>query len=120
VARNAVKPDDLSEIRGGVRNMGTLRYCTCMMNADAKGEREPEVLILDRGADSLHLRLGHVEPLLGVLLRRQEGDQVQRSQSCLSPETEFLDINLTKDLTLLLHAIHSPFYWRILMKHTLF
>jgi hypothetical protein len=26
VARNAVKPPDLSEIRGGVRNMGILRY----------------------------------------------------------------------------------------------
>ncbi len=24
---------------------------------------------------------------------------------------EFLDISLTKDLSLLLHAIHSPFYW---------
>ncbi len=83
------------------------------MNADAKGEREPEVLILDGGADSLHLRLGHVEPLLGVLLRRQEGDQIQRSQSCLSPETKFLD------LSLLLHGILNPFHWRILMKHTL-
>jgi hypothetical protein len=27
---------------------------------------------------------------------------------------EFLDIELTKDLSLLLHAIHSPFYRRIL------
>jgi hypothetical protein len=26
VARNAVKPPDLSEISGGVRNMGILRY----------------------------------------------------------------------------------------------
>ena len=26
---------------------------------------------------------------------------------------EFLDINLTKDSSLLLHAIQSPFYWRI-------
>ncbi len=25
---------------------------------------------------------------------------------------EFLDINLTKDLIILLHAIHSPFYCR--------
>jgi hypothetical protein len=31
-------------------------------------------------------------------------------------EMEFLDINLTKDSSLLLHAIHSPFYWRILKK----
>jgi hypothetical protein len=29
---------------------------------------------------------------------------------------EFLDINLTKDLSLLLHGIHSPFYWQILHK----
>jgi hypothetical protein len=29
---------------------------------------------------------------------------------------EFLEVNLTKDSSLLLHAIHSPFYWRILMK----
>jgi hypothetical protein len=33
---------------------------------------------------------------------------------------EFLDINLTKELSLLLHAIHSPFYWRILKKNVLF
>jgi hypothetical protein len=31
-------------------------------------------------------------------------------------EMEFLDIYLTKDLSLLLHAIHSPFYWLILKK----
>ncbi len=29
---------------------------------------------------------------------------------------KFLDINLTKDSSLFLHAIHSPFYWRILEK----
>jgi hypothetical protein len=33
---------------------------------------------------------------------------------------EFLDINFTKDSSLLLHAIHSPFYWRILKKTILF
>jgi hypothetical protein len=32
------------------------------------------------------------------------------------PEMEFLDINLTKDTSLLRHAIHSPVYWRILKK----
>jgi hypothetical protein len=33
------------------------------------------------------------------------------------PEMKFLDINSTKDWrTLLLYAIHSPFYWRILKK----
>jgi hypothetical protein len=34
-------------------------------------------------------------------------------------EMEFLDINLIQDSSLLLHAIHSPFYWRIL-KNTIF
>ncbi len=33
---------------------------------------------------------------------------------------EFLDINLTKDLSLLLHAIHSSFYGRILKKNIIF
>jgi hypothetical protein len=28
-------------------------------------------------------------------------------------EMEFLDINLTKDLSFLPHAIYSPFYWQI-------
>jgi hypothetical protein len=32
------------------------------------------------------------------------------------PELEFLDINLTKDSSLLLHALHRPFCWRILKK----
>ncbi len=32
------------------------------------------------------------------------------------PEIEFLDINLTKDSSLLLYAIQSPFHWRILRK----
>ncbi len=36
------------------------------------------------------------------------------------PETEFLDINLTKDSSLLLHAFHSPFYWRVLKKTILY
>jgi hypothetical protein len=29
---------------------------------------------------------------------------------------EFLDINLSKDSSLLLLAIHRPFYWRIFKK----
>ncbi len=33
---------------------------------------------------------------------------------------EFLDNSLRKDLILLLHAIHSPFFWRILKKTILF
>jgi hypothetical protein len=31
-----------------------------------------------------------------------------------------LDINLKKDLSMLLHAIHSPFYWQITKKTILF
>jgi hypothetical protein len=34
----------------------------------------------------------------------------------LLPEMEFLDINLTKDSSLLLQAIHSPFFRQILKK----
>ncbi len=37
-----------------------------------------------------------------------------------TPEMEFLDISSTKDSSLLLHAIHSPLYWRILKKTILF
>jgi hypothetical protein len=33
---------------------------------------------------------------------------------------EFLDISLTKGSCLFLHAIHSPFYWRILKENKLF
>jgi hypothetical protein len=33
---------------------------------------------------------------------------------------EFLDINLAKDSSLLLHAIHSLFYWQILQKTILY
>jgi hypothetical protein len=36
------------------------------------------------------------------------------------PEMEFLDINITKDLSLLLHSVLSPLYWRILKKTILF
>ncbi len=31
-------------------------------------------------------------------------------------KTTFLDMHLTKDSSLLLHAFHSPCYWRILQK----
>jgi hypothetical protein len=34
------------------------------------------------------------------------------------PETEFLEITLTKDSSLLLHAFHSLFYSGIKKKHT--
>jgi hypothetical protein len=38
----------------------------------------------------------------------------------VSSDMEFLDINLTKDSSLLLYAIHSPFCWGILKKAILF
>jgi hypothetical protein len=33
---------------------------------------------------------------------------------------EFVDISLTKDSILFLHAIHSPLYWRLIKKTILF
>jgi hypothetical protein len=36
------------------------------------------------------------------------------------PEMEFLDINLTKDSSLMLNDFHSSFYWWILKKTILF
>jgi hypothetical protein len=41
-------------------------------------------------------------------------------RNTLRTEMEFLDINLTKSSSLLLLAIHSAFYWRILKKTILF
>jgi hypothetical protein len=38
----------------------------------------------------------------------------------IGSEMEFSDIILTKGLSLLLNAIHSPYYWRILKKIKLF
>jgi hypothetical protein len=32
-------------------------------------------------------------------------------------EMEFLNVNLIKDSSLLLHATHGPFYWQILQKN---
>ncbi len=37
-----------------------------------------------------------------------------------NPEMKFLDVILTKDSSIFLHAFHSPFYWRILKKSKLF
>jgi hypothetical protein len=37
-----------------------------------------------------------------------------------NPEIEFLDIVLIKDSSLLVPAVHCPFYWRILNKTILF
>jgi hypothetical protein len=46
--------------------------------------------------------------------------QIPAEGFCLFPEMEFLDTNFAKDSSLLLHASHSPFYWRILKKTILF
>jgi hypothetical protein len=50
-----------------------------------------------------------------VLAYTQTGSRVQRSAH---PEMEFLDTNLTKDSSLCLHAIHSPFYWILKKPYT--
>jgi hypothetical protein len=46
---------------------------------------------------------------------REQGEIYTRCHNIVTPcpEMEFLDIILTKDLSLLLNAIHNPFYWRI-------
>ncbi len=51
---------------------------------------------------------------MGEQLSRQAEWQTNRE------EMRFMDIRLTKDSSLLLHDIHSPFYWRILKKTILF
>ncbi len=40
----------------------------------------------------------------------------QDCKSDIKPEMEFLNINLAKDSSLLLHAVDNPFNWRILKK----
>ena len=70
------------------------------MNPDPKGEGEPEVLVLDGWADGVHVGVGHVQPLLRVLLGRQEGDQVQRSNTGLSSKINNIDFSF----------IHSGIY----------
>ena len=67
------------------------------MDPDSKGEGEPKVLVLDGGADGVHVWVAHVQPLLGVLLGGQESDQVQRSDSRLSPENHLESQPRTKE-----------------------
>jgi hypothetical protein len=51
----------------------------------------------------------------------QEVDKDEGGGDERCSEMEFLDTNLTKDLSLWLHAIFTvPFYWRILQKTTLY
>jgi hypothetical protein len=57
---------------------------------------------------------------LGQLVHLKQGEQANGMAEHNRPEMEFLDINLTKDSSLLLHSIHSPFYRRILKKTILF
>ncbi len=51
----------------------------------------------------------------GVIMLQLTGEDAE-----IDPKMEFLDINFTKDSSILLHAIHSPFYWRNLKKTILF
>jgi hypothetical protein len=46
-------------------------------------------------------------------------DLILIKSKCKVAEMEFLNIYLIKDSSLLLHAIPSPFYWRILKKSIL-
>jgi hypothetical protein len=46
----------------------------------------------------------------------QRGKRDEWQCSVTTPEMEFLDINLAKDSSLLLNALHSSFYLRILKK----
>jgi hypothetical protein len=78
------------------------------------------------------LRARGVVPALLILpWPAAECDNFERSRraatthaaSLLRPaptEMEFLDINVKKDSSLLLHAVHSPFYWRILRRTILY
>ncbi len=63
--------------------------------------------------------LGPLEPP-GQQGQRGHGLLQGQDRSVCKTEMEFLDINLTKDLSLLLHAVHSPFYRRISKKTILF
>ncbi len=51
----------------------------------------------------------------GVIMLQLTGEDAE-----IDPKMEFLDINFTKDSSIFLHAIHSPFYWRTLKKTILF
>ena len=55
------------------------------MYTDTEGESELEILVLDGGADGVDVGVLHVQPLLRVVLGRQERDQVQRCDTGLSP-----------------------------------
>jgi hypothetical protein len=70
---------------------------------------------------------------LDAVFRRGEADEESREPGARGlppqgegeetpgkPGMEFLDINVTKNSSLLPHANHSPFYWRILKKTILF
>ncbi len=47
---------------------------------------------------------------------QKECTLLQEVDSDWRPEMEFLDISLTNDFSIFLHAVHSPFYCRILTK----
>jgi hypothetical protein len=61
-----------------------------------------------------------VEDYLSFHITRQPRRTGKVRRTGLYTEIEFLDINLTRDSSLLLHAIHNPFYWRILKKTILY
>jgi hypothetical protein len=81
------------------------------MNETKENMNEPVPAVRDRGKESLRQV---------VLERYQSFQNVCDALYALRPEMEFLDINLTKDSSLFLHAFDSPFYRQILQKTILY
>ena len=121
------EPEDPERLRlaVGLLNAGGLRPVGQVDHGCAQQQPSTRQLILCRALpDQLHLPQPHgvVRPanlhpenvVLLLLLLMMAGS------TAAAAEMEFLDINSTKDSSLLLFAIHSPFYWRILKKTILF
>ena len=60
------------------------------MNSYPESKSKLKILILDSWTDWVYILILHMQPLLRVLLRRQERNQVQSSYPGLSSEQEKL------------------------------
>jgi hypothetical protein len=81
------------------------------MNETKANINEPVPAVRDKGKESLSQV---------VLERYQSFQNVYDALYALRPEMEFLNINLTKDASVFLHAFDSPFYRQVLQKTILF
>jgi len=72
--------------------------------------------VLVTGQRAVTLVAAEVLQVPESLLRACPGQMNNFSFIEIHIEFKFLDIKLTKDSSRLLHAIHSPFYWRILKR----